>query len=225
MKKTKPDIEWVISNAPIDYNFACDFMKQRADEIRLKKNKQLVWLLEHPSIYTAGTSANPKELLTPKRFKVYNSGRGGRYTYHGPGQRVAYVLLDLKLHGNDVRLFISLLEKWLIKTLGDFNIIGQKRSGVVGVWANKDNFDSVFSKMSKIGSIGIRIKKWVSFHGISLNIEPTLEHFNGIISCGINDSNVTSMHDLGLTCTMEDVDIALRKNFEDVFECKTVMCD
>ena len=178
-------------------------------------------MYKRQAIYTAGTSAQEKDLIDPNRFPVYTTGRGGQYTYHGPGQRVAYVMLDLKLYGSDVRYYVSLLEKWIIMTLRKFNIIAKTRQNIIGVWAQKEKTDHTASCLSKISSIGVRITKWVSFHGISINIDPDLDHFDGIIPCGLHGEEVTSIWDLGLTTTMSDFDIELRKTFETVFSTKT----
>jgi lipoyl(octanoyl) transferase len=171
-----------------------------------------VWLLEHPPLYTAGTSADPKDLLTPDRFPVFKSGRGGQYTYHGPGQRVAYVMLDLRTRGQDVRAFVGGLEQWLIDTLAQFNVKGERRDGRVGVWVDQGH-----GREDKIAAIGVRVRQWVTFHGISLNVDPDLGHFSGIVPCGISQYGVTSLADLGLPVTMQDADAALKASFEGIF--------
>jgi lipoyl(octanoyl) transferase len=171
-----------------------------------------VWLLEHPPLYTAGTSADPKDLLTPDRFPVFKSGRGGQYTYHGPGQRVAYAMLDLRRREPSVRAYVAALEQWVIDTLAHFNVTGERREGRVGVWVDRGG-----GREDKIAAIGVRVRQWVTFHGISLNVEPDLSHFSGIVPCGISDHGVTSLVDLGLPVTMADADIALRASFEKIF--------
>jgi lipoyl(octanoyl) transferase len=171
----------------------------------------LIWLLEHPPLYTAGTSAKSADLLQPDRFPVFETGRGGQYTYHGPGQRVAYVMLDLKTRGRDVRAFITLLEGWIIATLASFNVRGEVRADRVGVWVRRPNRGP--EAEDKIAAIGLRLRHWVSFHGLSINVEPDLEHFTGIVPCGVAQHGVTSLADLGLTASMPDVDLALERAF------------
>ncbi|MCZ4282977.1 lipoyl(octanoyl) transferase LipB [Kiloniella laminariae] len=211
---TKGDlgIEWRNSESPVDYPEALDFMDQRVGEIFTRTAPQTVWLLEHPSLYTAGTSADSSDLLEPDRFPVFNAGRGGQYTYHGPGQRVAYVMLDLNLYNKDVRKFVFNLEEWVIRTLAKFNIRGERREGRVGIWIDRGN-----GREDKIAAIGVRVRKWVSFHGISINLDPELSHFQGIVPCGINEHGVTSLVDLGLCVSMEDLDVALKEAFYEVF--------
>jgi lipoyl(octanoyl) transferase len=177
--------------------------------------EELVWLLEHPPLYTAGTSARDSDLIEPDRFPVYRSGRGGQYTYHGPDQRVAYVMLDLKRRGEDIRAFVAALEDWLIATLAEFNVRGERREDRVGVWVRRPEKGPGVE--DKIAAIGIRVRHWVSFHGISLNVDPNLSHFSGIVPCGVQEHGVTSLVDLGLPVTMEDADIALKKAFTKVF--------
>lgn len=195
-------------------------MEQRAAKIAAGHEAECVWLLEHPALYTAGTSAMGDDLVDPDRFPVFKTGRGGKYTYHGPGQRVGYVMLDLKRRKQDVRLFVSALEQWLIDTLEQFNIKGERREDRVGVWVQRPekprSSDGSFRE-DKIAAIGIRLRKWVSFHGISLNIDPQLDHFDGIIACGIQNHGVTSFEDLGLLVSMTDVDVALKSTFETIF--------
>lgn len=173
---------------------------------------EMVWLLEHPSLYTAGTSAQAGDLLAPDRFPVFPTGRGGQFTYHGPGQRVGYVMMDLRRRGNDVRRFVRDLEEWLIRTLAHFNVRGERREGRVGIWVARKG-----GREDKIAALGIRVRRGVSYHGVSFNVDPELEHFSGIVPCGIAEHGVTSLADLGLTATMADVDLALRAAFEDVF--------
>lgn len=195
-------------------------MDQRAVDIREGKANELVWLLEHPPLYTAGTSANSADLIVADRFPVFHSGRGGEYTYHGPGQRVAYVMLDLKRRREDVRAFVAALEAWIIATLDQFNVKGERREDRVGVWVRRpERPPSPDGSMAedKIAAIGIRLKRWVSLHGISLNVEPDLSHFDGIVPCGISQFGVTSLYDLGFTATMQDSDVALRQAFEGIF--------
>jgi lipoyl(octanoyl) transferase len=205
-------IEWAISERPVPYEAAVQAMESRAAAIHDGQAPQLVWLLEHPPLYTAGTSAQEGDLLTPGRFPVYRTGRGGQYTYHGPGQRVAYVMLDLRRRGQDVRRFVMQLEDWVIATLADFNVRGEKRDDRIGVWVERGG-----GREDKIAAIGIRVRRWVTYHGISLNVEPELSHFDGIVPCGIRGHGVTSMVDLGLPVTMADADVALKLNFEKVF--------
>ena len=209
--------EWRISDAPVPYAQAVADMEARVAAIAAGTAGEQVWLLEHPPLYTAGTSAKPADLLAADRFPVFESGRGGQLTYHGPGQRIAYVMLDLRTRGQDVRAFVTLLERWVIATLDRFNVVGEVREGRVGVWVKRP--DKGPGHEDKIAAIGIRLRRWVSFHGISLNVEPELEHFSGIVPCGIADPRygVTSLADLGLPVTMPEVDMALRSAFEEVF--------
>lgn len=208
-------VEWRISDAPVPYDVAVAEMEARAAAIAEGKANELVWLLEHPALYTAGTSADEKDLLAPDRFPVFKTGRGGQYTYHGPGQRVAYVMLDLKRRKPDVRAYVHDLERWLIATLARFNVVGEVRGDRVGVWVRRP--DKGIGREDKIAAIGVRIRKWVSFHGISINVDPALDHFSGIVPCGISQHGVTSLADLGHVVSMEEVDMALKANFEEVF--------
>lgn len=203
--------QWAISPAPVPYAKAVAFMEQRAAEIRAGSARELVWLLEHPPLYTAGTSANPADLLTPDRFPVHDAGRGGQYTYHGPGQRVVYVMLDVGARGRDVRAFVGALEDWLIATLAQFNIKGERREDRVGVWVVRRDLNA--PREDKIAALGIRLRRWVSFHGLSINVDPDLDHFSGIVPCGITAHGVTSFTDLGQLATMQDIDIALKTAF------------
>ncbi len=212
-----PDLQWKISDTPVDYPDALAFMEQRVADIRAGTAPECIWLLEHPPLYTAGTSADPSELLDSQRFPVYQTGRGGRYTYHGPGQRVAYVMLDLKNRGADVRCFVHDLEEWVIRTLAQFSLKGERRDGRVGIWVRRGAPANPASREDKIAAIGVRIRRWVSFHGIAINVEPDLEHFAGIVPCGINEHGVTSIWDQGITATMPEVDVALQSAFADVF--------
>jgi lipoyl(octanoyl) transferase len=212
-------LEWKISDGLVSYEDALAFMETRAASIAAGEAEECIWLLEHPPLYTAGTSANPKDLREPDRFPVYPSKRGGQYTYHGPGQRVVYVMLDVGKRGRDVRCFVQDLERWVITTLETFNLTGQIREGRVGVWIERPDRPALpDGRMAedKIAAIGIRLRKWVSFHGISINVEPDLSHFGGIVPCGITDYGVTSLVDLGLPVTMEDLDVALRQTFDTV---------
>jgi lipoyl(octanoyl) transferase len=213
-------VELMMSDEPVDYLEAVEAMEARIASIRDGEARECIWLLEHPPLYTAGTSAKESDLLIRDRFPVYNTGRGGEYTYHGPGQRVAYVMLDLNRRQRDVRLFVSTLEEWVIRSLADFNITGERRKDRVGVWVQRPEKAALPNgspREDKIAAIGIRLRKWVSFHGIAINVEPDLGHFGGIVPCGVTGHGVTSMVDLGLPITMADLDIALRRNFQDLF--------
>ncbi len=213
-------LEWRVSDGLTSYPDAVALMEERAAAIRAGTAPELIWLVEHPPLYTAGTSAKPADLTDPDRFEVFDTKRGGQYTYHGPGQRVVYVMLDVGARGHDVRRFVQQLEEWVIATLAEFNLAGHIREGRVGVWIERpDKPRTITGKMAedKIAAIGIRLRKWVSFHGISINVEPELDHFSGIVPCGITEYGVTSLVDLGLPVTMDDVDVALRRSFEDVF--------
>lgn len=190
-------------------------MEARAAAIADGAAGELVWLLEHPPLYTAGVSSKPADLIVPDRFPVFESGRGGQFTYHGPGQRVAYVMLDLTKRGRDVRAFVAALEAWIIEALAAFNVTGEMRDGRVGVWVERKG--PGWSREDKIAAIGVKLRKWVSFHGISLNVEPDLEHFSGIVPCGQTEHGVTSLVDLGLPVTMDEADEALRAAFQRVF--------
>lgn len=210
-----PPVEWRIEPDLLDYEFAVTFMEERVAAIAEGRARELVWLVEHPPLYTAGTSADPNDLVEPDRFPVHQTGRGGQYTYHGPGQRVAYVMLDLERRGKDVRAFVAALERWIIGALAAFNVRGERREDRVGVWVRRP--DKGDGAEDKIAAIGIRVRRWVSFHGISLNVEPDLGHFSGIVPCGIRGHGVTSLVDLGLPVTMADADAALKASFIEVF--------
>lgn len=213
-------VEWVVANGLTEYEVALAAMEARAEAIRNGEAPEQVWLLEHPPLYTAGTSSNAVDLIDPDRFPVFETGRGGEYTYHGPGQRVAYVMLDLKRRHEDVRAFVSALEEWIIRTLAAFNVRGERRDDRVGVWVARSDRPPLpdgSPAEDKIAAIGIRLRRWVSFHGIAINVEPDLTHFSGIVPCGIEGYGVTSLVDLGLPITMSDLDIALKSSFEDVF--------
>ncbi|MFK7746373.1 MAG: lipoyl(octanoyl) transferase LipB [Roseobacter sp.] len=213
-------VEWIISDGLTDYRSAERWMEARAQAIAEGQAKECVWLVEHPPLYTAGTSAKPADLTDPDRFDVYETRRGGQYTYHGPGQRVAYTLLNVGARGRDVRMFVQHLEDWVIAALAQFNVTGHIRQGRVGVWVERPEKPlAATGKMreDKIAAIGIRLRKWVSFHGCSINVDPDLTHFEGIVPCGIADHGVTSLIDLGLPVTMNDLDVALRQSFEPIF--------
>ncbi|MDD9745712.1 MULTISPECIES: lipoyl(octanoyl) transferase LipB [Marinovum] len=213
-------VEWIISDGLTEYDAAVAFMEARAAAIAAGREDEAVWLVEHPPLYTAGTSARIEDLTDPDRFPVHPSKRGGQYTYHGPGQRVAYVMLDVGRRGRDVRRFVHQLESWVIATLDAFNVKGEIRDGRVGVWVARGDKPLTATgepQEDKIAAIGIRLRKWVSFHGVSINVEPDLEHFSGIVPCGITDHGVTSLVDLGLPVTMADLDVALRSQFDAVF--------
>src|SRR6202163_1748715 len=209
-------VEWRISDAAVPYLEAVAAMEARVADIAAQKAPELVWLLEHPPLYTSGTSGKPADLLDP-RFPFFQTGRGGQLTYHGPGQRVGYVMLDLKRRRPDVRAYVAGLEEWIIRTLDAFNVRGQRREERVGVWVKRPDKGPDYE--DKIAAIGVRLRRWVSFHGIAINVEPELAHFSAIVPCGVTDPRygVTSLVDLGLPVTMEDVDVALRQAFEDVF--------
>ena len=209
--------EWRLSDVPVAYPEAVALMEQRVDAIRRGDAPPLVWLLEHPPLYTAGTSAHEQDLLAPERFPVYRSGRGGQYTYHGPGQRVAYVLLDLQARGRDVRCFVHDLEEWLIRTLACFNLKGERRPGRVGIWIDLGAHGGRPGEEAKIAALGVRVRRWVTFHGVALNVEPQLDHFSGIVPCGIRGYGVTSLVDLGLPVTLPDVDVVMKREFEAIF--------
>lgn len=206
---------WRASRGLTDYPAALAQMDARVAGIRERRESELVWLVEHPPLYTAGTSAAPDELLSANRFPVYDAGRGGRYTYHGPGQRVVYVMLDLKRRKPDVRAFVRGMERWVIGALAGLGVTGETRDGRVGVWVRRPEKGA--QTEDKIAAIGVRLRGWVSSHGISLNVSPNLEHFSGIVPCGIAGHGVTSLSDLGLNATMQDVDDALLRSFEQVF--------
>lgn len=222
-------VEWRIEEGLVDYPQAVAVMERRVADIRAARAPELVWLLEHPALYTAGTSADDTDLLEPARFPVYRSGRGGQFTYHGPGQRVAYVMLDLKRHGGDVRRFVHDLESWIIATLARFNVQGERRAGRVGIWIDRRRHGSLSgqgdapaaAREDKIAAIGVRLRHWVSYHGIAINVEPDLSHFEGIVPCGIPGGStghgVTSLVELGLPVTLADVDVALKLAFAEVF--------
>ena len=213
-------VEWIVDDAPVAYDRAMTVMEDRVAAIHAGAEPEGVWLLEHPPLYTAGTSAQVADLIDPERFPVHRVGRGGQYTYHGPGQRIAYVMLDLQRRRPDVRRYVHDLEEWIIRTLASFNVTGERRDGRVGIWVDRGG-----GREDKIAAIGVRIRRWVTFHGIAINVEPDLEHFAGIVPCGIKPSGengtklgVTSLVDLGLPVTMADLDVALMAAFNEVFE-------
>ena len=213
-------VEWRISDVPVAYPDALAWMEARVEAIIAGEADECVWLLEHPPLYTAGTSARPQDLVEPGRFPVYESRRGGQYTYHGPGQRIVYAMLDLNKRGRDVRAYVDNLEEWVIRTLDDFQIRAEKREGRVGVWVErpeKPRLADGSTAEDKIAAIGVRIRRWTAFHGISINVEPDLSHYRGIVPCGIAEHGVTSLVDLGLPVTLADLDLALKRRFADVF--------
>jgi lipoyl(octanoyl) transferase len=210
-----PPVEWRIDDAPVPYAEAVAVMEARVAAIAAGSAPELVWLLEHPSLYTAGTSARDTDLVEPQRFPVHRTGRGGQYTYHGPGQRVAYVMLDLNRRRPDLRAYVAALEAWIIATLDAFNVRGERREDRVGVWVRRPEKGEGVE--DKIAAIGIRVRRWVSFHGISLNVEPDLSHFAGIVPCGITGHGVTSLVDLGQLVSLPEVDMQLRAAFTAIF--------
>ena len=213
-------VEWLVQPGLTPYAQALAFMEARAGAIRDGTANELIWLVEHSPLYTAGTSARDKDLVDATRFPVFNAGRGGEYTYHGPGQRVAYVMLDLKRRREDVRAFVAALEEWIIGSLAAFNVRGERREDRVGVWIVRPDRPPLIDGApveDKIAAIGIRLRRWVSFHGIAVNIEPDLSHFSGIVPCGVSDHGVTSLVDLGLPVTMSEFDLALKVAFRQVF--------
>src|SRR6056297_3321825 len=213
-------VTWLTSDAPVPYDTAETEMEARVGAILRGEADEAVWLLEHPPLYTAGTSANRRDLRDPDRFPVHATRRGGQYTYHGPGERVVYVMLDVGRRGRDVRVFVQQLEAWVIATLAEFNVTGEIREGRVGVWVARGDKPLTASGQvpeDKIAAIGIRLRRWVSFHGISINVEPDLSHFSGIVPCGITEHGVTSLVDLGLPVTMTDLDAALIRSFGTAF--------
>lgn len=213
-------VEWITSTGLADFREAEAWMEARVADIHKGVADECIWLVEHPPLYTAGTSAKAHDLTDPDRFPVYDTKRGGQYTYHGPGQRVAYTLLDVGKRGHDVRLFVQELEAWVIASLKEFNVDGAIREGRVGIWVDRPDKPRTATgdiAEDKIAAIGIRLRKWISFHGISINVEPDLGHFEGIVPCGITKHGVTSLVDLGLPVTMDDVDVALQKSFGKIF--------
>ncbi len=220
--------EWIQSDRLVPYEEALAFMEDRVAKIARGEADEAIWLLEHPPLYTAGTSARREDLVDPDRFPVYAAGRGGQYTYHGPGQRVVYVMLDLNRRGRDVRCFVRDLERWVIAALAEFNVTGEIRPGRVGVWVSRPDRprgpDGAIAE-DKIAAIGVKLRRWVSFHGISINVEPDLSHFSGIVPCGIRDHGVTSLVDLGLPVAMADLDAALHTTFVAIFDTPRLSCE
>ena len=212
-------VEWITAQGLTNYDDAVAFMEARVAAIHEGQAEELIWLVEHPPLYTAGTSARDGDLLDA-RFPVHVAGRGGQYTYHGPGQRIAYVMLDLNRRGRDVRAFVARLEAWVIAALSDFGVTGVIRDGRVGVWVprpDKPPLPDGSPRDDKIAAIGVKLRRWVSFHGIAINVEPDLSHYSGIVPCGISGHGVTSLVDLGLPVSLADMDLALRRNFDTVF--------
>ena len=213
-------VEWITTPGLTDYPTACAVMEARADAIAAGTAPEAIWLIEHPALYTAGTSAQVQDLTDPGRFPVFPSKRGGQYTYHGPGQRVVYVMLDVGKRGRDVRCFVRDLERWIIATLAAFDVVGEIRAGRVGVWVTRPDKplgpDGMVQE-DKIAALGIRLRKWISFHGLSINLSPDLSHFSGIVPCGISDHGVTSLSELGRKVSMADLDAALQQTFDAIF--------
>jgi lipoyl(octanoyl) transferase len=212
------DIEWRVSDRPVPYEEALAFMEQRAAAIRAGDARECIWLLEHPPLFTAGTSADPAELFNPLGFPVFEAGRGGRYTYHGPGQRVGYLLLDLDKRGRDVRCFVHSLEGWMIDTLADLGVSAHRAPGRIGIWVGEGPDEA------KIGALGVRVKRWVTLHGFSLNVAPDLSHFTGIVPCGIADYGVTSLARLGKQIDLPRVDAALKRSFPSFLNALARQC-
>ena len=212
MQASQPAVEWQTSDDLVPYPEALAAMEARVNAIRDRDAPELVWLLQHPPLYTAGTSAAAEELLDGQRFPVYAAGRGGRYTYHGPGQRIAYLMLDLKRRGGDLRRYVRQLEELAIRTLAGFGVQGERREGRIGIWVALPD-----GREAKIGAIGVRVRRWVTYHGLALNLAPDLSHFEGIVPCGISEYGVTSLAALGVGAGLTDLDAALRRSFADVF--------
>jgi lipoyl(octanoyl) transferase len=208
-----PEIEWRIDKIPVDYELAVKEMEARVAAIREAAAPELVWLLEHPPLYTGGTSARGRDLLDPHYLPVHRTGRGGRYTYHGPGQRIAYVMLDLTRRDRDVRCHVHRLEEWMIRTVARFGVKGERRDGRVGIWVARSGGGE-----DKIAAIGVRVRRWVTYHGVALNVDPELDHYRGIIPCGITEHGVTSLAQLGVAATMTEVDRTLQERFGEIFE-------
>ena len=208
-------VDWLVTEGPVDYDAAVQAMQARAEAIAAGRARELVWLLEHPPLYTAGTSARREDLLMPDRFPVHRSGRGGQYTYHGPGQRIVYVMLDVGRRTGDVRAFVAALETWTIGTLAAFGVTAGTHAGQVGVWVDRP--DRGAGRRDKIAAIGLRLRRWISQHGLSINVDPGLAHFDGIVPCGVREHGVTSLADLGCAARFDDVDRVLRERFEAMF--------
>ncbi len=209
-----PTFEWLVEDRPVAYDRALAFMEAKVRTIRDRHSAEMVWLLEHPPVYTAGTSANAKDLLNP-RFPVFYTGRGGQFTYHGPGQRVAYVMIDLQERKLDLQKYVQDLEEWVIRALQKLGVKGERRKGRVGIWVDLKPFGK--KGEAKIAAIGVRVRKWVTYHGVSINVKPDLSHYNGIVPCGISEHGVTSLAQLGIEAPMSELDTALRQSWEDVF--------
>ena len=209
------NMEWLITNNLVPYKKALAFMEKRVSEIKIGTADEVVWLLEHPPLYTAGSSAIASDLLEPNRFPVYETGRGGQYTYHGPGQRVAYIMINLKKRGSDIRRYVCDLEEWIIRSLAMFDINSERREKRIGIWVRRDD-----GSEDKIAAVGVRVSRWIAFHGISINVNPNLSHFDGIVPCGIKKYGITSLKDLGKNATMADLDQQLHISFEEVFDLK-----
>ena len=212
MGMPRGEIEWRLGDTPVDYRAAVEEMERRVAAIRAGTAAELVWLLEHPPIYTAGTSAREEDLLEPGRLPIHRTGRGGQYTYHGPGQRIAYVMLDLRRRGQDVRCYVHQLEEWIVRVLARFDVRGERRDGRVGIWVARSG-----GREEKIAAIGVRVRQWVTYHGVALNLDPDLDHYRGIVPCGIAEHGVTSLARLGVAATMAEVDVALQCTFAEVF--------
>jgi lipoyl(octanoyl) transferase len=216
--ETVADIEWRVSTAPVPYEDALGFMEERAAAIRAGTARECIWLLEHPPLFTAGTSANPAELFNPLGFPVYDAGRGGRYTYHGPGQRVVYVMLDLDKRSRDIRCFVHALEAWMIAALAELGVSAHRADGRIGIWVGEG------AEEAKIGALGVRIKRWVTLHGFALNVAPDLTHFTGIVPCGIAEFGVTSLAKLGNQTPLEGVDASLKRGFRPFLNALERQC-
>jgi lipoyl(octanoyl) transferase len=214
-------VDWLVTAGPVDYDAAVAAMQARAEAIAAGAAPELVWLLEHPPLYTAGTSARREDLLMPDRFPVYRTGRGGQYTYHGPGQRIVYVMLDVGRRGGDVRKFVAALEEWTIGTLAAFGVPGRTHAGQVGVWVDRPEKGP--GRRDKIAAIGLRLRRWISQHGLAINVDPDLTHFDGIVPCGVREHGVTSLADLGCAARFDELDGVLRDRFEAVFGATRVV--
>ena len=213
-------VDWIKSEELVDFSHSISWMEKRAVQIYSQERSECVWLLQHPPIYTAGTSAKIKDLKDPDRFPVIKTSRGGQYTYHGPGQRVIYVMLDLNKRGKDIKKYVKNLEIWVIRSLAKLEITGETRSGRVGIWVSRPNKPSLPDgsvREDKIAAIGVRLKKWITYHGISINVNPDLSHFNGIVPCGISNQGITSFEDLDNRNNINDLDNCLKETFEEVF--------
>ena len=218
MSEVPDEIEWRVSDGPVAYEHALAFMEERAAAIRSGSARECVWLLEHPPLFTAGTSADPSELTNPQHFPVYEAGRGGRYTYHGPGQRVGYVMLDLEKRGKDIRCFVHALEGWMIETLSQLGVSAHRAEGRIGIWVGEG------ADEAKIGALGVRVKRWVTLHGFALNVAPDLSHFGGIVPCGIAEFGVTSLAELGKQIPLTRVDAALKGSFPSFLNALVQAC-